>query len=65
MKQLKMLPCHRVLWGLDELMWAKLLEQSLAQSKYHEMLAMMAFVSSSIGSRIEGLLLTPFCTWVD
>lgn len=37
-----MLPCHRALWGLDELMRAKLLEQSRAQSKYHEMFAIMA-----------------------
>ena len=41
--QLKMLLSHRVLWGLGELIWVKLLEQGLAQSKYYEMLAIMTW----------------------
>lgn len=46
MKQLKVLSCHRVLWGLDELIWVKkLLEKSLAQSKYHALLAIMALLN--------------------
>ena len=32
--QLKMFQSHRVLWGLDELIWVKLLKQGLVQSKY-------------------------------
>ena len=32
--QLKMFQSHRVLWGLDELIWVKLLKQGLAQGKY-------------------------------
>lgn len=33
----KSAPLSQGVWGLDELIWVKLSEQSLAQSKYYEL----------------------------
>lgn len=51
--QLKMFLPHRAWCGLDELIWVRLLEEGLAQSKYYETLAIKTLFHVLIDAIIE------------